>query len=210
LHDEFGQCITAIQADAEAITELVHNQNTVNTLERINVSAEAILTVSNHVYDVVHSLMRQLRPSSLDDLGLLEALQETISIWQSRYPKVQCTFTATGDLQHLEETINITLYRVVQECLTNIAKYAQATEVTITLYIDEKSQQLLLCIQDNGQGMDIIHHKRGLGLIGMRERAHALAGELQLDSTPGTGVKITFTIPIAEEFIQKYRPWHHT
>ncbi|OQW92410.1 MAG: hypothetical protein BWK79_14705 [Beggiatoa sp. IS2] len=209
LHDEFGQCITAIQADAETITDLAQHQTAVNTLEKINISAEAILTVSNHMYDVVHSLMRQLRPSSLDDLGLVEALRETINSWQARYPKVQCTFTASGRFQHLEETINITLYRIVQECLTNTAKYAQATRVTVDLYTDDVSQKLILCVQDNGQGMDIIHHKRGLGLIGMRERAHALNGELRLESMPGNGVKITFIIPIAEEFIQKYRPWHN-
>lgn len=209
LHDEFGQCITAIQADAEAIAELVESRETLDyhSQDKIKVGTNAILAISTHMYDVVHSLMRQLRPSSLDELGLVEALQETVTIWQARYPKTQCTFIATGNFHHLEETINITLYRVVQECLTNIAKYAQATEVTIDLRIDERSKRLILCVQDNGKGMDIAHHKRGLGLIGMRERAHALAGGLILESSLGTGVKITLAIPVAEEYQQKYRPW---
>jgi PAS domain S-box-containing protein len=211
LHDEFGQCITAMQADAETIADLAarKQQQPLITLNKIHLSANAILEISSHAYDVVHALMQQLRPSGLDELGLVEALRDLTSTWQARHKKTRCIFRATSELHHLGETINIHLYRIVQECLTNIAKYAQASYVSIQLSVDSIKEILILCVQDNGQGMNIIQHKRGLGLIGMRERAKALEGNLQLESAPGDGVKITLTIPIAEDYLQKHRKWEH-
>ncbi|EDN70054.1 sensory transduction histidine kinase [Beggiatoa sp. PS] len=210
LHDEFGQCITAIQADAETIVDLAaRKQQQPIILNKINLSANAILEVSSHAYDVVHSLMQQLRPSGLDELGLVEALRDLVSTWQARHKKTRCIFRATGELHHLGETINIQVYRVVQECLTNIAKYAQASHVSIKLTVDSVKKILILCVQDNGQGMNLTQYKRGLGLIGMRERATALEGNLQLESALGDGVQITLIIPIAESHLQKHRKWEH-
>ncbi len=206
LHDEFGQYLTAIQADAEAIVELAQQDIGINHLKNIVLSAEAILSVSSHVYDVVHTLMRQLRPSGLDELGLVETLRDYLATWEVRH-QTPCHFIAKGDLHHLGETINIHLYRVVQESLTNIAKYAQASHVSIRLHNDKVSERLTLCVQDDGCGLNQNQHKRGLGLIGMRERAQALDGKWQLDSTPGKGVKITFTIPIGETYLQKQSKW---
>jgi PAS domain S-box-containing protein len=206
LHDEFGQYITAIQADAEAIVELAQQDIALSHLKNIILSAEAILSVSSHVYDVVHTLMRQLRPSGLDDLGLVEALTDYVATWEARH-QTPCRFIAKGDLHHLGETINIHLYRLVQECLTNIAKYAEATHVAIRLHNHKESETLTLCVQDDGCGLHPTEHKRGLGLIGMRERAQALDGKWQLDSTPGKGVKITFTIPISETYLRKQSKW---
>jgi sensor domain CHASE-containing protein/two-component sensor histidine kinase len=211
LHDELGQCITAIQADAKLITEISQGRFKADEfcdgLCKVSLSANAILSVSDHIYDVVHSLMRQLRPSSLDELGLVETLQDLVTTWQTRFPETRCILTTTEDLYHLDETINISIYRVVQECLTNVKKYAQASQVSITLNIDSEAETLTLCVQDNGRGMNPTQHKRGLGLIGMRERAQALEGHLQLESAPSQGVKIIFTIPIADEYLQKHRKW---
>jgi PAS domain S-box-containing protein len=211
LHDEFGQCITAIQADAETIAALSVRQDLDNLTrcQKIKPSADAILSISSRAYEVVHSLMRQLRPSGLDELGLVEALHHLVTTWQKRHKYIRCTLTSEGDLYHLGETVNIHLYRIVQESLTNIAKYAKATQVFIHLNSEPIQQILTLCIRDNGRGMYLTQHKRGLGLIGMRERAQALEGDLQLESAPGDGVKITLTIPIAEQYLQRHRKWIH-
>jgi two-component system sensor histidine kinase UhpB len=120
---------------------------------------------------------------------------------------VQCTFTVAKPFKELEENINITLYRIVQECLTNIAKYSKATLVTIYLQVDSTEEILTLEVVDNGQGMHPVQHKRGLGLIGMRERVEALLGKMYLETAPGHGVKIAVKIPIAEEYQQKYKSW---
>ena len=188
LHDELGQCITAIQADAKSIRDLSQGHD-----ERIMTSSGAILEVSARIYEVVHSMMQRLRPGILDDLGLVEALQEEISAWQERNPNTKCTFNTSGEVADLGERVNITIYRIVQECLTNIAKYAKAAQVTINL--SANSDGLVLSVRDDGRGMDLSAPTgSGLGLIGMRERAEALGGTFSITSEPGKGASITVTV----------------
>jgi len=192
LHDELGQCLTAIQADAESIKDSSEKDNT-----RIITSADAILKVSAHIYDVVHSMMRQLRPSVLDDLGLEEALKDEIHVWSGRNPKIDCNTIFDGDLSTLNDHTNITIYRITQECLTNITKYACAKNVIISLKSD--SNELKLTIKDDGVGMDKRSfedkHSMGLGLIGMRERIQALNGVFIYETSPGNGFHVHVRIP---------------
>ena len=195
LHDELGQCITAIQADAESIRELSGDGDT-----RIETSASAILDVSSRIYEVVHSMMQRLRPGILDDLGLVEALKDAIDAWQERNPYIDCLFNVSGDLATLGERINITVYRIIQECLTNITKHAQAGTVTIDL--SRTTDRLLLEIKDDGQGMDVSVPRSGLGLIGMRERVESLGGEFNLDAREGEGLSITVMVPLTGEEAQ--------
>ena len=128
LHDELGQCITAIQADTQIILDHAADRD-----GRLVASATAIQDVSSRLYEVVHSMMSRLRPSMLDDLGLVETLKEEVDAWQSRQPRTTCSLSVKGELGELGEPINIALYRIVQECLTNIAKHASACTVDIRL-----------------------------------------------------------------------------
>jgi signal transduction histidine kinase len=139
--------------------------------------------------------MQRLRPSVLDDLGLVAALEEETEAWQARHPNIDCSFTKNGELMGLGERVNISLYRIVQESLTNIAKHAAATRVHLHLVC--RQQDVALNIEDNGCGMDINKPGRGLGLIGMRERVEALDGTLTVNSSPGQGVAISVRIPLA-------------
>ena len=189
LHDELGQCITAIQADAESIRDLSSSCD-----NRITTSADAIMSVSTRIYEVVHSMMQRLRPGVLDHLGLVEALSEAVSDWQGRNPGIQCTFECTGELAGLGERINITVYRIVQECLTNITKHAGATRVSVSLA--NKSGKLQLEVQDDGRGSEQSPPGNGLGLIGMRERVEALGGEFRLQTAAGDGYGLTIIIPV--------------
>jgi signal transduction histidine kinase len=189
LHDELGQCITAIQADAESIRDLSREGDS-----RIETSASAILGVSSRIYEVVHAMMQRLRPSVLDDLGLIEAIKEELSAWQGRNPDIQMHFDVTGNLDDLDDRINITLYRIVQECLTNIARHAGASRVSISL--SGEAHSLVLSVNDNGRGLEQSASGGGLGLIGMRERAEGLGGEFTLESEQGAGVTICIRIPL--------------
>jgi len=195
LHDELGQCMTAIQADAENIRDLSASSNT-----RIETSASAILSVSARIYDVVHSMMQRLRPSVLDDLGLVAALEEEAGAWQVRHPGIDFSFSTGGDLSALGEAINISIYRIVQESLTNISKHAGAGRVSIRLTVEQQDGKtcVVLVIEDNGRGMDPALRSRGLGLIGMRERIQALRGSLDIQSYPGKGLAIKAVIPLAD------------
>jgi len=201
LHDEMGQCIAAIQADAEIISEFAPRCD-----NRLVKSAEAIKDVSAHIYEFVHSTMLQLRPSMLDNLGLGDAILEEVDTWRSRHPGTGCSLSINADLDDLDEQTNITIYRIAQECLTNVAKHASARSVAIEIDRvdailpgdagDTPVSALKMSIQDDGVGMDPKVSGRGLGLIGMRERAGALGGMLVIETMPGKGMTIVVTLPL--------------
>jgi two-component system sensor histidine kinase UhpB len=191
LHDELGQCLNAIKLDAVAIRDMTHGRQ-----PEIETSASAIIDLSGHVYDVVRSIMQRLRPAALDALGLHDAVAHLFGQWRRRNPAVECSFGASGDLSGLGEVMNITVYRLVQECLTNIAKHAGATRVTVTL--ERSGAELLVTVSDNGRGMDLQVKRIGLGLVGLRERVEALHGHLRLASEPGKGLEVQARLPIQE------------
>ncbi len=193
LHDELGQCTTAIQADAELIHDMSQHKD-----RRVAASAEAIQAVSARMYDAVHAMMRRLRPTVLDDLGLVAALQDALRDWRERHPGTELEFSTDGELGDLGEPVNISLYRIVQEALTNVARHAGARRVRIGLSRrgGRGAGQVVLDVADDGRGMDPDLPRRGLGLIGMRERVEALHGTLRLETAPGRGLALHVVIPL--------------
>lgn len=194
LHDELGQSLNAIKVDAVTIRDDSQNAPEVQR------SARSIIEVSGQVYDVVRSLMQRLRPVALDELGLRSAIEYGIEQWQRRHAAVRCRFEAAGELDGLSEQVNITLYRLAQECLTNVAKHAQATQVTIGLSRavagDEGAAEIRFSCEDNGRGFDPELRRDGLGLVGLRERVEALGGQFELDSAACKGVRVRALIPV--------------
>ena len=139
-------------------------------------------------------MMTRLRPNILDDLGLVAALNDDISAWMQRNADTTCRLNATGHLDDLGERINITVYRIIQECLTNVARHAGACNVSIDL--TGEINRLLLRVADDGCGMPVTDPTGGLGLIGMRERVEALAGVFRTDAQgPGFLVEIAIPLP---------------
>lgn len=187
LHDELGQSLNAIKVDAVTIRD-----NSV-ALPEIHRGALSIIEVSSQVYDVVRSLMQRLRPVALDELGLRSAVEYSVEQWRRRHAGVRCTFAAEGELDDLDEQTNITLYRLVQECLTNVAKHADATQVAVSM--TREAHELRFSFSDNGKGFDPSQRRRGLGLVGLRERVEALAGQFELESAPGRGMHVKAVIP---------------
>ncbi len=198
-HDEFGQSIIAIQAETRAITVIAkQNDNYQHRFDKIAESAGSIINITSQMYEALHVIISQLRPPTLDELGLRDTLQETLNNWQQRFNNIDCQFEAIGqcdNLSHLNDEINITIYRVLQECLNNIAKHSLATKVTVFLWC-QPNTHLTLQVTDNGKGIEATQIKRGLGLLGMRERARALNGELTIESEEQQGVCITLRVPL--------------
>jgi len=195
LHDEIGQSITAIHVDAQAIL----NVSDVNlaAIEKIRVSAQAISTVTKKMMGITHQILNRLRPDIIDKLGLKAALGDLVSSWESKHSQTVCTIDISGSLEQLPETVAISAYRIVQESLTNIARYANASKVTIGIL--EDADTLVLMIEDDGDGFDPNEVKRGFGLSGMRERIEGLSGEFELDSAKGAGTRIVVRLPIMVE-----------
>ena len=194
LHDELGQCLTAIKTDAV----LIRNR-TEGTEPKVFTSAQAIIDVASHIYDVVHNMITRLRPSPLDDLGLIATLEEAISSWQQRQENIHFELNLPESLEHLSESMNMTVFRVVQESITNAVRHANASKITVS--VENDSQEIMVKISDNGKGMIIqdFHSDVDFGLLGMRERAHSLGGQFELISTLGNGVTILVTLPLGNE-----------
>ena len=191
LHDELGQYVTAIKTFAVAIGNKTRTQ-----MPDVEAHAQTIAAAANHIYDGMHNIIRQLRPGALDNLGLSETLRDAVAEWQRQHPDVRFSLNLSGKLDSLGETININLYRIVQESVTNALRYAQASMLEIRLE-EKEGGALQLSIKDNGVGMNIcnVDQTRHFGLLGMRERMQALGGAFNLDSMPGEGTCITVTVP---------------
>ena len=201
LHDEFGQSLNAIKVDAVNIRDAA--------LDSVEVrrSAQAIIDVSSKVYEVVRTLLRQLRPVALDELGLATAVQYFVEEWRRRHQDVDCALSIEGDLDGLDEDINITAYRFVQECLTNVARHAHAGRVRVVLRKEaiDKVPTLALTIEDDGCGVDPTTRRNGLGLIGLRERIESLGGRFEFNAAesstggPQGGTRVSAIIALRDQ-----------
>jgi len=195
LHDELGQSISAIKAVAVSIAQHPRLAD-----PAVRESAATIAEISNHVYAVVRGMMQRLRPLILDELGLVMALQEMVDDWNTHHQEVFCRLATRGELAQLGDDVDITIYRIVQEALTNIVKHAAATEVIMELRLQTTNGSgetlVELEISDNGRGFDRQGYTRGLGLLGMQERVQALNGHLDLDTRPGQGLHLDVRIPL--------------
>jgi len=191
LHDELGQSVTAIKTIGAAIAN-----RTQSGAPDIHRSAQTIVEVAGRIYDAVHGIIRQLRPSALDNLGLQEAVEDMVNTWRERHPEITCHLAMTGELADLGETVNITAYRLIQECLTNVLRHADASRVEIELR--REAGAIRVSVADNGKGLAERHEadRARFGLMGIRERVQALRGEFELESLPGEGLKVSATIPM--------------
>jgi len=196
LHDELGQWLTAIQAESAAIC----SSSGAEREPEIYANAQAIGNSATEVQSVIRRILRRLRPSLLDELGLTDSLQELAIQWRQHHPKIVCDLELDGNLGDLPESLNITLYRIVQEALTNIANHAQASHVKVWLRrvpgVASDPEHLLLTVQDDGKGMDPKLPLKGLGMLGMRERVIASGGEFMSHSASGQGVCIEIRLPL--------------
>lgn len=199
LHDELGQWLTAIQADAQAI-HCVSGKKP-DACATCQESAQAIVSGADQIHRVVSRILRRLHPAVLDQLGLADSLEEMVGQWRTHHPDVYCELTVEGALNDLNEVTSITLYRIIQAALTNISCHACASQVSISLC--RGPDNILLSVADDGQGMNMHLPRRGLGLLGMRERAIAADGEFSFTSEPGQGLRIDVKLPLTQSEQEK-------
>ena len=196
LHDEFGQSLTAIHADSTVVLKLAQTK-----YPELKASALAITQLSKHLMEMVSGLLQRLRPGALDELGLVDALQELVAMWQVRNERITCKLSIDGELPtHLNEALRVTVYRLVQECLTNVARHAEATKVNIKLVNNHEKGTLSISVFDNGKGF-AVEDLTGFGLLGMRERVEGLGGALAISSKVSgkLGTTIEAWLPMASK-----------
>jgi len=191
IHDELGQMLTAIKMDIASADKKMER----SVPDAKNHLSDAMSLVDN-IIKSVRKIASELRPGILDDLGLEAALDWQSQEFERHNPDIKCLFYSSVQDVQIEKNIATGLYRIYQESLTNIARHAGATKVKAELtHIDD---QLILTVADNGNGFNYeeVKNKKTLGLVGMKERALIIKGELTADSVPGKGTTITITVPL--------------
>ena len=202
LHDDMGQTLTALRTHAQ----LIRQQHASET-EACVQSAKTILDLAGHLYDSTHRIMRRLRPRALDELGLAGALDSSIEAAGLEAMGIDVHRELYDDLEDLDDSVAITVYRLLQEALTNVARHAGARNVWIRLSRDSAPHDmavggdiLRLSVEDDGRGMpEPMLDKDRLGLLGAQERVEALGGRFSVEARAGGGVRLRAEIPLNQE-----------
>lgn len=191
LHDELGQYVSAIKIFSQNILNRTKGKD-----KAISDSATTVISAANQIYDGMHSIIKKLRPGSLDNLGLTETLRDMVNSWNNQYSSMNIRLKISGDIDHLGEMANINIYRIIQEAMNNCIKHANASLVNIKLSM--KKDQLTLLFKDNGVGFDkkILESTKQFGLVGIDERVKALNGQFEVVSEIDHGTEIRIILPI--------------
>jgi signal transduction histidine kinase len=185
IHDELGQTLTALKFSLSMAMRISPDNDSLTTAQEMASEAQ----------EKARTLSHELRPTMLDELGLLPTLEWYIDRLEQR-ANLAVSLETELDEANLPTELKITLYRLIVEALTNISKHAQASAVEVSL--TQAKDNLTLLVADDGQGFDtsVLNHTQSLGLVGMRERINLLRGNFVLESIPGKGTKITVTLPL--------------
>jgi PAS domain S-box-containing protein len=191
IHDELGQALTGLKMDLSWFAARLPNNPAFQDKSAV------MLKLIDSTVHAVRRLSTELRPAILDNLGLIPAIEWLAQEFQKR-TGITCEFVTADDDLALDEDRMTALFRICQEALTNVTRYAQATSVHIILETDGK--EILLRISDNGRGITDAEAKgiKSFGLLGMRERARLLGGTFDIGSETGGGTALTVRIPAAQ------------
>jgi PAS domain S-box-containing protein len=195
LHDQIGQILTAIKMDmAWVVRHLPDSGGEVH--DRLTGSIELI----NDGVQSVRRICSGLRPGILDDLGLAAAIEWQANEFASR-TGISCKVTVPPAELRLDGDRSTAIFRIFQECLTNVARHAEAQSVSASL--NTQDEDLLLVVQDDGKGFRESEVAGSLGVLGMKERAKACGGDVQVSSSPGKGTTVTVRVPLHAESAER-------
>jgi PAS domain S-box-containing protein len=195
IHDELGSALTTLKWDLEQIESVLLDPKPGPELESMKEKAKAMTRLVESTIDVVRRISADLRPSVLDDLGLAPAIE-----WQSRLfrertgiaVRCHCPVDEVG----LNQEQSTAVFRIFQEALTNIRRHSRAAGVDVTIV--EKDDAFVLTIRDDGRGITDREKfgQSAIGLLGMRERAHLIGGEIEITGIEGAGTTVTVRLPL--------------
>jgi signal transduction histidine kinase len=190
LHDEVGQALSGIRVELANLSRKIRARD----IDALDTQVDEIKALVEDAVDVVRNMALLLRPSMLDDLGLVPALQ-----WQAREVSkrtgVRVKLAADGVSEDLPEEHKTCIYRIVQEALHNCVQHAAAGTVRVS--VRQEANRILLTIEDDGKGFNA-QQDRGLGLLGMHERVSYLGGTFSVESEPGRGATVCIVLPLTK------------
>jgi len=203
LHDEFGPALFGIRAEAACILRDLSGDKHQNAQIRMHV--RTITDLTDGIQKLNSRMLDRLRPLVLEQMGLGEALRQLVALWQTRYPHMTWSLALSPGFDEPAEAVGLTLYRIVQEAVTNAVRHAQASAVEIRLEwrareasthlrSTTEAPSIFLSVADNGKGLpDSVRY--GFGLLGMTERVRQLGGTLKIMNAALSGVVVQAQIP---------------
>ncbi len=194
LHDEMGPHLFGIRVNASKARSLLKENQYSEIDNQLTVIDNSVVNLQTHM----RKLLKELRPLILDDLTIEEAIHSIVDAGEISSLNIDWKIDLSNLIIELDDTLTVTLYRIAQECVTNIVRHSQATKAKIVVasdYKDNTHSNLIIVVEDNGKGLNP-DNSYGFGLIGMRERVVALGGVLELTKSEFGGVKLEVNIPI--------------
>jgi PAS domain S-box-containing protein len=192
IHDELGQLLTVLKMDVSLLRKKIGPLS-----EEASSKLTDMLGVIDKTVKTVRRIASELRPTLLDDLGLVAAMEWHLEEFEKR-SGIQSRFISSIREEVIPQSYKIGLFRILQESLTNVARHSGATEVSVILDVTDNG--IVMSITDNGKGFDpvLARKKKTLGLIGMRERMQMIGGEYNISSIPGKGTTTEVVIPLQQ------------
>jgi PAS domain S-box-containing protein len=197
IHDELGGTLTTLKWNLDGMAERLSSPPSPAEVDRIRKSVPMMVDLVESTMMTVRRIASDLRPSVLDELGVVAAIE-----WQVRRFEtstgIPCTFEADPDAPELDRDRATAVFRILQEILTNVLRHAKASQVHVA--IGQMGGNFILDVRDDGRGIaqDEMVAARSLGLLGMRERALLVGGEVKIQGVPGRGTSVVVTIPLRE------------
>ncbi|MGZ0051068.1 sensor histidine kinase [Brevibacillus gelatini] len=192
LHDGIGQALYSILVGLNVVRQG-------NPSEAVMQHVTELVNMTSRAMEEVKRMALELRPSALDDLGLLPALRSLMKRLEKTF-HLQIELHVQGEKRRYSAPMETALYRIVQEAMTNTAKYAQASQLGIMF--ENREKEVVVTIVDDGIGFEVektLNFGKGLGLFGMKERAQLLGGTVDIRSAPQEGTTVIVRIPLPEE-----------
>ena len=209
LHDEFGPYLFALRAHAASLTRLADAPEP--DLDALRKHINAMSDQVNALQQSNRRVLERLRPVGLAELGLADALAALMRLWRETYPDVVIETSISPELDARGETADLTIYRIIQEALTNVFRHARATRVDIRVEPAATrpagaagTEAIMVSVSDNGAGLPA-DHRQGFGMLGMRERVLALGGSMTVAST-NHGVTVEAMVPCGVRQPKLFQP----
>jgi PAS domain S-box-containing protein len=195
LHDQFGRYLTTIKMDVRSIERDLVGKLSSEIALVLREKVQTIEQTVDETVQTVRAIATQLRPSLLDDLGLAAAIEWQAKDFQKR-SGILCALTLPGEDPHLSRDQATAIFRIFQEILTNVTRHSQATKVWV--HLGTEHEAIVLEVEDNGVGISPaqLAERRSLGLLGMRERAGAFGGGVEIVGSSGQGTTVTVQMPL--------------
>ena len=208
IHDELGASLTSLKWDLESLDKTLLETDSQLHCPALREKIGAMIKVTDTTVNAVRRIASELRPSILDDLGLLEAVEWQAQRFQARTGMV-CDYTCLLEVAHLSRDQSTAVFRILQEALTNILRHAEATKVEIL--VEQVAGEFQLLIKDDGRG--ITEEEKcthlSLGILGMQERAHLIGGQVDITGTQGKGTLVAVRVPLSAAQAQESKVQLH-